>query len=192
MIQKSQKNLTFNSRSVVPLANLTPSPRFLLRERNLENANSRNSVTLINIEHLLHLKATAAPRIVGNILHFSLQIFFCLLFAAIFLSKFRRKLISLLQLQYFVANKWLRLSLHPYHGHFMSKMFGLKVCRYKSPTGFQIHICKHRFSHQIGQAPLLKSSWVILTKIEEEPAPAPSHPAPFVFYVPSATFITEF
>ena len=105
MIQKSQKNLTFNSRSVVPLANLTPSPRFLLRERNLENANSRNSVTLINIEHLLHLKATAAPRIVGNILHFPLQIFFCLLFAAIFLSKFRRKLISLLQLQYFVANK---------------------------------------------------------------------------------------
>ena len=129
------KNLTYNSRFVMPLANLTPSPRFLLRERNLENANSRNSVTLINIEHLLHLKATAAPRIVGNILHFSLQIFFCLLFAAIFLSKFRRKLISLLQLQYFVANKWSRLSLHPYDDHFMNKMFGLKVCRYKSPTG---------------------------------------------------------
>ena len=123
----SHKNLTFNSRSVLPLANLTPSPlRFLLRERKLVKMQS--SVTLINIEHLLHLKATAAPRIVGNILHFSLQIFFCLLFAAIFLPKFRRKLISLLQLQYFVANKWLGLSLHSYCDHFMSKMFGLKVC----------------------------------------------------------------
>ena len=29
--------------------------------------NSRNSVTLINIEHVSHLKATAALRIVGNI-----------------------------------------------------------------------------------------------------------------------------
>ena len=151
----------------MPLANLTPSPRFLLREKNLENANSRNSVTLINIEHLLHLKATAAPRIVGNILHFSLQIFFCLLFAAIFLPKFRRKLISLLQLQYFVANKWSRLSLHPYCDHFMNKMFGLKVCRYKSPTGLKVLICKHRFSHQIvnGQA---SPSQVILSHLDKD------------------------
>ena len=37
--------------------------------------NSRNSLTLINIGHLLHLKATAALRIVGNILHFFLKIF---------------------------------------------------------------------------------------------------------------------
>ena len=37
--------------------------------------NSRNSVTLINIEHVLHLKAAAALRIVGNILHFFPQDF---------------------------------------------------------------------------------------------------------------------
>ena len=37
--------------------------------------NSRNSVTLINIQHVLHLKATAALRIVGNILHFFPQDF---------------------------------------------------------------------------------------------------------------------
>ena len=59
--------------------------------------NSRNSLTLINIGHLLHLKATAALRIVGNISHFFLKIFSCILYSAIFLSNFGRKLISLLQ-----------------------------------------------------------------------------------------------
>ena len=67
--------------------------------------NSRNSLTLINIGHLLHLKATAALRIVGNILHFFIKISSCILYSAIFLSNFGRKLISLLQLQSFGAKK---------------------------------------------------------------------------------------
>ena len=76
------------------------------KRKSCKMQNSRNSVTLINIEHVLHLKATAALRIVGNFLHFFLKIFFCILFAKISLPKFGRKLISLLQLQSFGAKKW--------------------------------------------------------------------------------------
>ena len=155
MIQKSQKNLTFNSRSVVPLANLTPYPRFLLRERNLENANSRNSVTLINIEHLLRLKATAAPRIVGNILHFSSRFSF-----ACFSRQFSCPSLDANWYHFCNSNILSPINDPDYPSiltttTLWAKMFGLKVCRYKSPIGLKVLICKHRFSHQIviGQAP---------------------------------------